>query len=341
MRVAILHNAISLHASAADRDVLVQVETVTRALERLGHQTHCVAVDLNLDALRRELLRCGPDVVFNLVESLEGCDWLMLLVTGLLDALGMLYTGSPTEAIVLANHKVLAKELLSRADLATPEWFDSRSQSRRNHDLGTAGSTFLPQRRYVLKAVSQHASLGLDDDCVVTAKDQKELERLLAKQTERLGCACFAEEYIEGREFNLSLLADNDGAEVLPAAEIDFAAFPPGKPRIVGYRAKWEEDSFEYRRTPRTFDIPPGEGPLLQSLHTAAAACWELFHLVGYARVDFRVDSEERPWILEVNANPCLSPDAGFAAALAQQAIPFDEAVNRILCSASAASTTT
>jgi D-alanine-D-alanine ligase len=341
MRVAILHNDIPPNASAAERDVLVQVDAVSQALRRLGHATLRVPVTLDLSALRSQLLQSRPHVVFNLVESLEGSDWLMLLVTGLLDSLRLPYTGSPTEAVVLANHKLLAKELLSRADLATPAWFGGGFESPTKRGLGNGGDAFLPQRRYVLKAVSQHASLGLDDDCVVTVHDQPELVRLVAKQTERLGCACFAEEYIEGREFNLSLLAGNDGAEVLPAAEIDFAAFPPDKPRIVGYRAKWEEDSFEYRRTPRTFDIPPGDGPLLQSLHAAAVACWELFHLAGYARVDFRVDREGRPWILEVNANPCLSPDAGFAAALARQAISFDEAVNRILCSASAASTTT
>ena len=55
------------------------------------------------------------------------------------------------------------------------------------------------------------------------------------------------------------------------------------------------------------------------------------FDLHGYARVDFRVDGEGRPWILEVNANPCLSPDAGFAAALARADIPFHDAVARIL----------
>jgi D-alanine-D-alanine ligase len=260
----------------------------------------------------------------------------MFLVTGLLDAMGLPYTGSPTESIVLSTHKPLAKELLFRAGISTPAWFGDR---RRSHADNSTDSPFQPGTPYVLKAISQHASIGLDDHCVVATDDRVDLERLLAEQAARLGCPCFAEEYIEGREFNLSLLDSVDGPEVLPPAEIDFTAFPADKPRIVGYRAKWEEESFEYRHTPRSFDIPASDQMLLDSLRAAACDCWDLFRLVGYGRVDFRVDREGRPWILEVNANPCLSPDAGFAAALARAAIPFDEAVARILCSVSAEST--
>jgi D-alanine-D-alanine ligase len=118
---------------------------------------------------------------------------------------------------------------------------------------------------------------------------------------------------------------------VLPAAEIDFSAFPAGKPHLVGYRAKWEEDSFEYQNTPRTFDFPPQDGPLLARIGQLARACWRLFGMRGYTRVDFRVDQAGQPWILEVNANPCLSPDAGFAAALQRAGIAYHTAIARIL----------
>jgi D-alanine-D-alanine ligase len=118
---------------------------------------------------------------------------------------------------------------------------------------------------------------------------------------------------------------------VLPPAEIDFSAFAPGKPRIVGYRAKWAEDSDEYRQTPRRFDFPASDRTLLDRLSDLARACWNEFDLRGYARVDFRVDREGRPWILEINANPCLSPDAGFAAALQQAGIEYSAAIARIV----------
>ena len=84
---------------------------------------------------------------------------------------------------------------------------------------------------------------------------------------------------------------------------------------MVGYRAKWQEDSFEYVHTPRSFEFDASDGALLERLRELALDCWNRLDLCGYARVDFRVDDRGRPWILEVNANPCLSPDAGFAAA--------------------------
>ena len=158
-----------------------------------------------------------------------------------------------------------------------------------------------------------------------------EVRQRLADRARCSGRPCFAEQFIEGREFNLGLLAGPDGPESLPPAEIDFSAFPPEKPRIVGHRAKWEADSFEYIHTPRHFDFPPSDVPLLDRLRDLARQCWTLFRLRGWARVDFRVDAAGEPWILEVNGNPCLSPDAGFAAALEQASIPFDKGIQRIV----------
>ena len=118
---------------------------------------------------------------------------------------------------------------------------------------------------------------------------------------------------------------------MLPPAEIVFDGYPPGKPRIVGYRAKWDAESFEYRHTVRSFEFERRDAPLVDSLRSLALRCWELFGLRGYARVDFRVDAAGRPWILEVNANPCLSPDAGFAAAAARAGLSFERVVERIV----------
>ena len=100
---------------------------------------------------------------------------------------------------------------------------------------------------------------------------------------------------------------------------------------MVGFRAKWQEDSEEYRNTPRRFEFVPGDTPLLAELENLARRCWHLFHLAGYARVDFRVDPDGRPFVLEVNTNPCLSPDAGFAAALDRAGISYNHGIRRIL----------
>ncbi|NLF67824.1 MAG: D-alanine--D-alanine ligase [Candidatus Anammoximicrobium sp.] len=331
MQVAILHNRVTPDALASDRDVLVQVEAVTAALERLGHRTVAVECDLNLLSLQQRLQALQPGVVFNLVESLDGSDSLMFLVPALLDRMHLPYTGSPTEAVWLTNHKVLAKERLCQAGLPTPVWRSGPPPAGSGVAPDCAAGAIRPGTRFVIKAVSEHASLGLDEHSLVTIADEADLQRQLIGFRKALQRPCFAEQFIAGREFNISLLAHADGCQILPPAEIDFSAFPADKPRLVGYRAKWEEDSFEYLNTPRRFDFPPSDAALLKQIGEIAAACWDLFAVRGYIRVDFRVDQDRRPWILEVNANPCLSPDAGFAAALERAGVRFDQAVARIL----------
>jgi D-alanine-D-alanine ligase len=322
VRVTVLHNAVSDAPTADERDVLVQVETVTAALAALGYEVQRLPCSLDLASAKRHLAEQRPDVVFNLVEALDGSDRLVALAPSLLDALGLPYTGSSAEALFLTGSKLLAKERLESAGLPTPAWAVPRRQPGSHTELSPP---------YIIKAVWEHASFGLGDEAVVREGNAGAVQDSLRERSARWGRPCFAEQYVEGREFNLSLLAGPHGPEVLPPAEIDFSAFPAGKPHLVGYRAKWDADSFEYHHTPRRFDFPSGDRPLLDRLETLARDCWELFDLGGYARVDFRVDERGQPWVLEINANCCLSPDAGFAAAVERGNIPFNEAVHRIL----------
>ena len=136
---------------------------------------------------------------------------------------------------------------------------------------------------------------------------------------------------MDGREFNLSLLAKGTAAEVLPPAEMVFLDYPPGKERVLGYRAKWVPEAFEYSHTARRFDFPPEDLALIEQMKEIALRCWALFDLRGYARVDLRVDEDSRIFVLEINANPCLTPDAGFAAAVARAGISPAQMVQRIL----------
>ncbi len=139
------------------------------------------------------------------------------------------------------------------------------------------------------------------------------------------GGGWFAEQFIDGREFNLSLLGPRGRPELLPIAEIDFRGFPPGRAAIVDYAAKWDPQTPEYRGTPRTFDPRPGDGPLRGRLAEVALRAWELFGLAGCARVDVRVDWVGEAWLIDVNANPCLAADAGFMAAAGEASLePLD-----------------
>ena len=335
MRIAIAHNAVEDGDAPDERDVLVQAEAVGAALETLGHEPMRLPCTLDLAVFKERLTGLGPDLVFNLVESLEGTGRLIHLVPFVLDALGISYSGARAEAILLTSHKVLAKERLAAAGVPTPPWsapFPADLPAAAPAPDPTARAA--PSGRWIVKSLWEHASVGLDEAEPLICDRDEEVPAALRAHAARFGGACFAERFVDGREFNLSLLSGADGPQVLAPAEIRFEDYPQGALRIVGYRAKWLPGSFEYDHTPRRFEFPGADAALLARLRALARRCWEVFGLRGYARVDFRVDAEGRPWVLEVNANPCLSPDAGFAAALAQTGVGFDEAIGRIVSDA-------
>jgi D-alanine-D-alanine ligase len=325
-KIAIVYGRVDASAPADEKDVLVQVDAVRTALQKLGHQTMDVPVSLDLGVTAAVLKAAGPVIAFNLAETIDGKGSLIHLAPSLLDALGIPYTGAPCEAIILTSHKLLGKKCLAAAGISTPPW--ATAEGARN-----GGLSFPPP--WIVKSIWEHASIGMEDSSVAGSRDElsAELERRGAREgVENL----FVEGFIEGREFNLALVSGEDGPQNLPPAEIEFVDYPDGKPRVVGYRAKWDEGSFEYGRTPRKFDFSRQDAPLVEELVRLSRECWRLFGLRGYARVDFRVDASGRPWILEVNTNPCLSPDAGFMAAAARAGLSMEEVVNRIVREATA-----
>jgi D-alanine-D-alanine ligase len=319
MRVALLYNAPRADADADEADVLQQMHVVSEALAELGHTFEPFACTLDLDPLTNHLRATRPELAFNLVESLGGTDRLVTIVPTLLEGLRLPYTGCGASALARTADKVDAKRALIAADLPTPAWLTA--------DSGETGCG-----RYIVKARAEHASVGMGDDAVVDVKSGAALRDRLRACAD--GPELFAERFVPGREFNLAMLDGPDGVEVLPPAEIDFSAFPAHKPRIVGWAAKWDPASFEYHATPRRFDFDAADAPLLARLEDLAAATWRTFDLRGLARVDFRVGPDGSPWILEVNANPCLSPDAGFAAAARRAGLSLTDVVARLLTTA-------
>jgi D-alanine-D-alanine ligase len=147
----------------------------------------------------------------------------------------------------------------------------------------------------------------------------------------RYGGRWFAERYIEGREFNVALIEKDGAPYTLPIGEMIFERWEAGRPRIIGYAAKWEEATAEYRDTTRVFDWPVREPALNRKLEQLSKESWRLFGLSGYARVDFRVDAEGEPFILEINPNPCLEPNAGVAAACAQAGLSYAGLIEQVI----------
>ena len=327
-RAVILHNQVTAASPKDELDVLVQAAAVETALSELGYRPLIVPFSLDVDKALRALRRADPLFVFNLVESVAGDGRLIHQAPALLDHLGLPYTGSGQEAIFVTSNKLLGKKLLQQAGVATPPWLAGGAvpQGAEAPAPATCGVGTDVAGTYLLKSVWEHASNWFGDDSIVRVSDSGELQAALEKKNRGRG-GFYAERYIEGREFNQAVLA----GELLPMSEIRFVEFPDDKLRIVDFKAKWEEESFEYTHTRRSFDFPEADRPLLQELRAVAARCWDGFSLGGYARVDFRVDGENCPWVLEINTNPCLSPDGGFHAAAERSSFSFTGMVERIV----------
>lgn len=317
MRILILHTDIPPDAPPDDQDTLLQAAAIEAALKRRGHEAVSGVFVPDESEMEALVARENPDVVFNLVESLWGKDLYAPLAPAMLASIGVPYTGAEAAAMAACQDKVLTKRILEAARLPTPAW--SEAPLWRGIDQG----------RWIVKSVTEDASLGLDDAAVVSGK-----KAVVARAQEcaaRHGGRWFAERYIHGREFNVAVLEREGEPHLLPIAEMVFERWEAGKARIVGYAAKWQEATAEYRDTTRTYGWHEREPDLKETLEQVSCECWKLFGLTGYARVDFRVDARGNPFILEVNPNPCLEPDAGLAASCAQAGLPYDELIEAIV----------
>ena len=271
-----------------------------------------VALDL---ALIERLSSRRPLVIFNLVDAIDGDGRLAPGVPARLDVLGTTYTGCTTSGLLATLSKVGTKLKLAHAGLPTPEW----SADGRGLD---------PEARVIVKAVWEHGSLGLDKTSVMRCADAL---KAIPARTLRLETEHFAEAYVEGREFHLALLERMLGAEVLPIVELLFEGVENCEPRIYGYDGKWTPDSAAYLGTVRRFGLEQDEPELATTLKQLALACWTLFGFSGYARVDFRVDLTGAPFIIDINPNPYLSPDAEDAAAAAEAGLSYQDLIANIL----------
>lgn len=307
-----------LHAATRTRpdeiDTILAAEAVARALARLGYAAEIVALDADFQGLE-SLPPRNPLAVFNLVDAIGGDARLAPMVPARLEALGLRYTGAPASAWLDTLSKIGTKLRLAHAGLPTPDW-------------SADGTGLDPGARVIVKPVWEHGSLGMDDASVTSGGAAAQA---IAERTRRWHTEHFAEAFIEGREFNVSLLETHGGVRVLPIAEILFEGFGASDAKIVGYDAKWAPETAAFIGTPRRFGIERREPLLAAALARHARACWPLFGASGYARVDFRVAADGRPYILEVNMNPCLTPDAGLAAAAREAGLAYDELVAAIV----------
>ena len=302
----------------ASRDILDQVEAVEHSLTRLGVPSVRVAFTRNLRSFIHKIEKGGVRFAFNLCESVDEDPELVPHPAAVMEILGISYTGSSAVTLALTTDKLVTKQLLKAKGIPTPrcETYDGSLPPR----LKPFSFPIIVKPRF------QDASIGIDQDSVFASDE--ELRQRLPEFHDRFG-SLILEEYVSGREFNVSLFG-YPTPRLLPTAEISFDELPRGIYPIVGYKAKWDKKSFEYHHTPRVFprDLPYA---LERKIHQTALRCFQYFMLRDYGRVDMRVDHSGGVYVLEINANPCISPDAGFPAALAEAGISYKEFVYRLL----------
>ena len=312
MKIALLFDGASALARDPDLLILDTVEAIEKSLADEGNQV--VRIPVQPDGRWIERLRRGKfDLAFNMCEGIDGVAALEPAVIAVLELLGIPFTGSSSYTTALCLRKPVVNGLLERAGLPVPPYTVVRREQ------GRATSVGFPA---ICKPAAEDASIGVEQRSVV--RSNRALHQRVEAMHERWE-EVLVQRYVEGREVNVGVLGDT----VLPLAEIDFSGMPRGKWRIITYRSKWETGSDEdVGAAPRC----PAELPehVAARVREVALEAWRLVGGTGYGRVDMRIDADGEPWILEVNANPDIAPDAGLARMARVAGIEYDALIRDI-----------
>lgn len=324
--VLILHNVPTPTTAAAggwqesDAGVLKEVRAIADALDDLGLQ-HREAGIRSLAELTGVLGADSEAVVFNLVERLDGDECDFNLVPAVCRASGRPCTGSDTPALSLTFDKWLSKLRLRDSGLAVPDavlWSPG------------APPPAMPEPPLIVKPVRADGSEGIGPDSIFISADTDAVRRAAERIHELFRQPALVERYIEGRELNVSVMERDGAPVVLPISEIDFSLFPPELPHIVDYAIKWHPGTLGGIVSPRRVPAPLDDDTR-HDVEEAARTAWRTVGCRDYARIDFRLPPGGQPYVLEVNANPDLSPLAGFPASLKAAGIMFPAFVATIL----------
>jgi D-alanine-D-alanine ligase len=311
--VLVLYNEPVLQAGHPDfeseHEIISTVEVVAQTLDQAGFAVSRLGLACDPDLLVRHLRERDVDAVFNLFEGTADHGNTEAYVAGLLDWLGVPFTGSPFHTLCLARSKHLTKFLFQGAGLPTPRFLVVEELPMPPNPL---------EWPVIVKPAQQDASVGLDQGSVVT--DQERLEERVAGLLDHYGPPVLVEQFIRGRELNVALVEAPD-LRALPISEVLFVDQDPAYWPIVTYDAKWKPGSRDYEATPPRY--PATVSPkLAERLGQLARRAFRLLGCRDYARVDFRVRPSGKPYLLEVNPNPDFNPTAGLAGGLTSAGLP-------------------
>lgn len=318
MRITVLTYVESADVRTARYDTVVT--QVSQTLRRLGHTVSILGIHDDLRSLLGGLSRRRPELVINLVEEFGVGAFNDIAISGVLDLLGIPYTGGGPGDLFLQRDKVLTKKLLAFEGVPFPRYAVFLQQ---HGELETGGNLRMP---VFVKPLASDASIGIDKGSLV--RSFTELMERVSIIDKKCHDSALAEEYIEGREFYVGVLG-NHNPQALPPIEMDFSGLPAGAPRILDHRAKWVKSSDEYRGTRAVLAEIPDE--LRARLHKVALDAYRALRVRDYGRIDLRMSQTGEVYVIEVNASCYLEQTGEFATAAAADGIAYPELLTRIV----------
>lgn len=317
MKIVLLHTA-----DALEPPVDPVIGQISDALAAEGHEVEGMSVDASVEPVVDALRAAKPDLIFNIAESFRGKSALESNVAALLNLLDLRYTGSSPAGLMLAGDKTLTKKVLTFHSIPTPKFATVYRGA-----VDWAGDIKFP---VIVKPPQEDASLGVSAKSVV--HDIKQLlERIGAMQTEFNGPA-LVEQFIDGREYYVAVLG-NVNAKAMPVIELDFSGFPPDKPKIASWEAKWgdegEGEGAEFAGTKSVFPENLAE-ELVERMQRIAVEAFHALRLRDYARIDLRVTDAGEIYVIEANPNCYLERESEFARAAQKDGLEYNALIARV-----------
>jgi len=302
------------------KDYETVVPQVARTLRSLGHRVSILGAHGDVKRLIAGLSRRRPELVFNLMEMFADNVFGDIPVTGLLDLLGLRYTGSGPGELYLSQDKGLTKKLLAFDGILYPRF---AVFSKQQGSFETGGNLRMP---LFVKPLRSDSSLGIGGKSLV--HDAVALMERVTAIRKELNDSALAEEYIEGREFYVGVLG-NGQPKALPPIEVDFTGFPEGVPKVLDSKAKWDENSKEYKGTKSVLANLPDE--LRAKLQKVAVDAFRALRVRDYGRVDLRLTDTGDIYVLEVNASCYLERSSEFAMSAAAAGLDYPRLIEKIV----------
>jgi D-alanine-D-alanine ligase len=301
----------------SEKNFSTELKKVEQALSNYFSEVKSLAVDRDVQKTINNINAFNPDVIYNFVESVEGISSYEWCMTGLFELLCFNFTGCTPITLGNCLNKARTKAILRARGILTPEY---RTLKKTKRFTEKEIKLSYPM---ILKLLNEDASIGISEFSVV--KNYTELRKQFNFLVETYNQDVILEEYIQGRELNVAIL----GGKVLPISEINFAGLPQEFPNIVTYDGKWTDGSVYYNYTKPICPANLG-ARIKKKIISTALASYDALNCRDYSRVDLRLSNDGVPYVIEINPNPDISSDSGFARAAAADGISYDELLYKI-----------